>query len=39
MTLYNEKFSGYQPGTDQYPEDEDRDGPWNIGFLAIWHGW
>jgi hypothetical protein len=28
--------------TDQYPEDEDRDGPWNAGFfhhLTNLHGW
>jgi hypothetical protein len=30
------------PCYDQGTKDEDRDGPWNVGFfrrLTNWHGW
>jgi hypothetical protein len=39
--LHNKNFSGYQPHqnvkTEDFstPEDEDRDGPRNAGFLAF----
>jgi hypothetical protein len=36
-TMYNKIFSGHKPCQMvlNYPEDEDRDGPRNVGFFAI----